>query len=181
MLPSSVRSTVFALSPLILDPRSGRVIPGLLFSSPSFLSNRKSRRARSGQTEWWDLEEAQKGINKKSVWKEGGELGRLVLVCWPLCCPVWLIKASMHPLCVAAGMWGGNKAALIVKRLNGTVKPPQKPASEGCFKHLISYKKWWYHIVKAVSCCKVIMILLVNSKTGYPLFFYFLKRTRFLH
>lgn len=56
------------------------------------------------------------------------KLGRLVLVCWSLCCPVWLIKASLHPLCVAAGMRsmrGGNKAALVVKRLNGTVKPPK--------------------------------------------------------
>lgn len=44
-----------------------------------------------------------RGINKRSVGR-GMKVETLVLVCWPLRCPVWLIKASPWPLCVAAGM-----------------------------------------------------------------------------
>lgn len=69
--------------------------------------------------------------------------------CADPCVVLWLIKASLHPLCVAAGMWsmrGGNKTAVIVKRLKGTVKPV-KNLHPVCFHH-ISYRECWYYFIK---------------------------------
>lgn len=114
-----------------------------------------------------------RGINKGAVWRSGwrhgGETGRLVLVCWPLCCPVWLIKASLHSLCVPAGMWcmrGGNKTTLIVKRLSETVRPLKLCVWVVSISHFL----WGVVILshEDLSLCNVIMVL---PRKGWNLLF----------
>lgn len=112
-MPPPASSLVFALILLILDPCSGRVTPlpplslSLHFSLPSIPSilwiRKKPRSDIRTNTLMGFARSSGRGINKRSVGR-GMKLEALVLVCWPLRCPVWLIKASPLPLCVAAGM-----------------------------------------------------------------------------